>query len=138
MKWMDPCEVVCPTCDTRQSQAVADLLELRAICRQCGSSLAEIGRRMHRIRQEVLKEVDYVALTIADLEEELRVNLPEQASWDDIRTKADFVRAITAFLAETEPAKADPAVISHAFDQSLTRRGLPLPASDSTPLFERL
>jgi hypothetical protein len=134
MKFMDPSEVKCPACGLRQEKAVADLLSLRAVCNRCGASLAEIGQGMKKTCEEVGNQCAHIVALI-DLEEQLRIPIPDDFGGDGIKTKADFVRAVVSYLAKVAPEKADPELIALAYDQSLIRAGFALPASDETPLF---
>lgn len=90
---------------------------------------------MHKNSEQDANQWTYVVLPLMYLEEQLGVPLPDNAGWDKVRTKADFVHAVVSYLAAVAPAKADPAMIASAYDQSLMRAGYSVPASDSTPFF---
>ena len=119
MKYQDPSTVVCSACHASQPQRVPDLLALRAVCQNCGASLADNGRKMHEFMATVSKQMNYVAILLMELEEDLGVPFPDNAGWDIVKTKADFVRAVVSHLTAVAPAKADAAAIARAFDQSL-------------------
>ncbi len=70
-----------------------------------------------------------------DLQDQLEVPLPDHGGWDQATTKADLLKAVVAYLGKVAPAKADAKVIAQIYDQSLIRRGYPLPASDCATLF---
>jgi hypothetical protein len=135
MKFMDPLNVSCPVCDTRQLQRVADLLSFSAVCTRCAAPLDNVGRSMHKSMKEVGDQINYVVFPLIDLEEQLAVPFPDDGGWDRAKTKAELVGAIVAYLSAVAPEKADPNAISAAYDQSLIRHGHPLPVSDSAPLF---
>ena len=135
MQYMDPLKVVCPVCCLQQLRSVKELRSLQAVCTQCGASLADIGRGMLRHEERIANQIQYVVEPLMDLEDQLGIPIPDDASWDSIRTKADYVAAVISYLAANAPEKANPKMISRAFDQSLIRRGSLPPTSDSTPLF---
>lgn len=135
MKFIDPLPVVCEACRQEQKHKVADLLAYRAVCVQCGHSLANVGREMHAGMARASNQMQFVVEPLMDLEEHLGVPLPDHAGWDTIQTKADFIRVAVSYLAKVAPDKADPEMIARVYDQALLRRGSPLPPTDSTPLF---
>src|SRR5690242_633883 len=108
MKFKDPLPVVCEACDHEQSHKVADLLAYRAVCVQCGHSLANVGQEMHAEMKRAGDQMQFVVYPLIDLEEHLDVPLPDHAGWDTIQTKADFIRVAVSYLAKVAPEKADP------------------------------
>jgi transcription elongation factor Elf1 len=113
MKFRDPQNCQCTSCDVESALPVRDLLALTARCPNCGASFRDAGMRMRRKIDEVNTFVDAVRI-LMHVGEQLGITIEDETveairPWIDL-TLHDLATAANRSNLSNAPAQCDHAV----------------------------